>query len=487
MSFDPAAFSVALGGDPCNGLLQPPGTSWCQDAGAKGGTTGPNRSLFPEDYNNIAPRIGAAWDVNGDGKSAVRAGLGQFFLRERLSPGLNVGNNPPFIKTVSGLRTLDSNADPCGCFGTSLGSPNSGREQSAKTPNNWQWNVSYQREILRHTTWEIGYVGNKGLDLLRTSDVNQVLPGDRDHDGVDDRREYVLAAGGSATASNVRPYGVFGDKRITMWEHSGHSMYHSMQTQVVSRWGASQLQVSYTLARNRANVALDNSSGGLSADESRLDFTNPAVDDGLANTDRRHVFNTALVLAGPTMEDQHGVKAAFLGGWEVGTIVQAASGQAVTVYTGGLPGLNGGPSGTGYTDNQRPNTTGTSCRANSSSNPEQILDPAAFTLVGFQLGTIGNESRGYCRGPGMFQTDLAFYKTMRASSRAQVQLRFEIFNVFNRTNFLSQNLNNTMNLASVTLDPAQTKIVAYTPAGTFGQATRTRDARQMQFGLKVLF
>jgi hypothetical protein len=191
----------------------------------------------------------------------------------------------------------------------------------------------------------------------------------------------------------------------------------------------------------------------------------------------------------PTLEGQHGFKAAFLGGWEVATIVQAASGQAITVYTGGLPGgLNGGPSGTGYTDNQRPNmVSGADCQASNSSNPAQILNPAAFTLVDFQLGTIGNEQRGQCRGPGLLQTDLAFYKTVRASSKVQVQLRFEIFNVFNRTNFLSQNLVNTMGLQSVTLDPTQTKITAFTPAGNFGQATLTRDARQAQFGFKVLF
>ena len=488
MSFDPATFSAALGGDACNGLLQPPGTSWCQQAGLKGGTTGPNRSLFPQDLNNFAPRLGVAWDINGNGKSAFRAGLGQFYLRERLSPGLNVGNNPPFIINVNGLRKLDTKAEPCdGCFGRTLGSPNSGREQTAKTPNNWQWNLSYQQEILPHTTWDIGYVGNKGADLLRTADINEILPGDIDHNGMDDRRQYVITTPANGA---LRPYGsAFGDKRITLWEHSGSSMYHSMQTQVVSRWGASQFQASYTLSRTKANVALDNSSGSLSADESRLDLTNPGADDGLANTDRRHIFNAALVLALPTLEDQHGVKAAVLGGWEIGTIVQAASGQAVTIYTGGLPGgLNGGPSGTGYTDNQRPNmVSGVDCQASDSSNREQIINPAAFTLVGFPLGTIGNEPRGACRGPGMFQTDLAIYKTVRASSKAQVQLRFEIFNLFNRVNFLSQGLNTNMSLQSVTLDPSQTRITAFTPGGTFGQATRTRDARQAQFGLKILF
>jgi hypothetical protein len=260
----------------------------------------------------------------------------------------------------------------------------------------------------------------------------------------------------------------------------------------VSRWGASQLQASYTLSRNRANVALDNSDGSLSANESALDLSNPSGDFGYANTDRRHVFNAALVLAGPTMEDQHNMKGWLLGGWEVGTIFQAASGQAVTIRTGTIPGLNGGPSGTGYTDNQVPNiVAGADCRAHDDAHPEQIIDPAAVTLTNFQLGKLGDEERGACRGPGLLQTDLSFYKTMKASSRFQVQLRFEIFNVFNRTNFLSQNLVTTMNPVTVkydTGDPATaTKITGYTLPGNFGQATRTRDPRQAQFGVKLIF
>ena len=114
-----------------------------------------------------------------------------------------------------------------------------------------------------------------------------------------------------------------------------------------------------------------------------------------------------------------------------------------------------------------------------------------MTLTGFQLGTIGSEERGACRGPGLFQTDLAFYKTVKASARMQLQLRFEIFNVFNRTNFSSQSMNTIMNPTAVTFDTGDaataTKITAYTLPGNFGQATKTRDARQAQFGLKLLF
>jgi hypothetical protein len=491
MSFDPATYNAALGNDACNGLLQVPGADWCKQAGLKGGTAGPNRSLFPQDKNNFAPRAGVAWDVNGDGRSALRAGVGLFYLRERLSPGLNVGNNPPFNKNVNGLRVLDSNVDTCGCFGTTLGAPNSGREQIARTPHNWQWNALYQRELFRHTTGEIAYVGNKGMELLRTEDINEVRPGDLNHNGIDDRVDFVRAQGG-AGVGDIRPYGAWGDHRITMWSHSGESMYHSLQTQLISRWGISQFQASYTLSRTRANVALDNSSGSLSADESALDLSNPGRDFGLANTDRRHVFNAALVLAGPTMDDQSAAKKALLGGWEFSTIVQAASGQAVTIYAGNIPGLNGGPSGTGYTDNQRPNiVAGVDCRAHDSNHPEQIINPAAVTLAGFQLGTVGNEDRGACRGPGFVQADVAVYKTIRTTNRSQMQLRLEVFNLLDRTNFLSQNMITTMTPVSVTYDTGSaataTRIVGYTLPGNFGQAVRTRDARQVQFGLKLIF
>ena len=73
MNFVPSLFNPALGNDPCNGLLQPPGSNWCQDAGARGGADAPNRSLMDQDYNNFAPRLGVAWNVFGDGRTAVRA------------------------------------------------------------------------------------------------------------------------------------------------------------------------------------------------------------------------------------------------------------------------------------------------------------------------------------------------------------------------------------------------------------------------------
>jgi hypothetical protein len=146
-------------------------------------------------------------------------------------------------------------------------------------------------------------------------------------------------------------------------------------------------------------------------------------------------------------------------------------------------------SGTGYTGNQRPNVVeGQDCHA-SGGLPEQILNPAAWTLTGFQLGTFGNSGRGVCTGPNFAQVDLSLYKNIKITDRVKAQLRFEVFNVFNRVNFTSLNL--SLNATSATLDTGSqrtaTTITAFTPSGSFGQATSTRDPRQAQFGIKIIF
>jgi hypothetical protein len=482
-SFQPSLFDPALGGDACNGILQPPGTNWCQEFGARGGTEGPNDSLMNQDLNNFAPRVGVAWDVNGDGKTAVRAGIGQFFLRERLSPTLAISRNPPFVRTIVGARTLDSTANPCaGCIGNANPLPAQGREVDQTTPNNWQWNLMVQREIWRNTTLEVGYVGNYGYDLLRTRDPNQVPP--------ENRLAYARSQPANAL---LRPFGAaFGDRDIAFWTHDGESTYNSLQTQLVSRLGrGSQLQVSYTLARSRANVALTDSDQGLTQHTSALALENPDADWGRPAVGRTHIFNTSLVWMLPTFDGSSGLKKAFLGDWEIASIVGAATGQPFTAWTGTIPGLNGGPSGLGYDNNQRPNRTGESCDPPSGATAEQIVNPGAYTLNGFQLGTIGTAERGDCTGPGYFQFDLALYKNFRLANNVRIQFRWDIFNLFNNDNFIFNGLDSQMDASAVTFNTGSaataTSITSATIPTNFGQATRVRDPRQMQLGFKILW
>jgi hypothetical protein len=90
--------------------------------------------------------------------------------------------------------------------------------------------------------------------------------------------------------------------------------------------------------------------------------------------------------------------------------------------------------------------------------------------------------------------DLALYKNIKFSSRVRAQFRFEVFNIFNRVNFLggaTQGVINTMNPGNITFDtgdPATaTRITGYTVPGNFGQAQGTRDPRQAQFGIRLIF
>jgi hypothetical protein len=491
-SFVPSLFNPALGNDPCNGLLIVPGTNPCKDKGFKGGTAGPNRSLQDQKYDAIVPRLGVAWDLSGTGKTALRAGLGRFYLRERLSGGLSFPNNPPFGTVQSGLRKLDTAAEPCGgCFGVSSGAPSSGRDPNAIIPNSWTWNLSLGHELFRNTTFEVSYVGTKQQDQLQFRNANQVVPGDINKNGVDDRLDYVRAGSDTGIQAAVRPYGVFGNTSIWIWGHEGKAIYHSLQTQLTSRFGrGSQFQASYTWSKSTGNVPLDDS-GGANPDNSVTDLTNRSLDWGPTKMNRPHMFNASLVLMLPTFENKSGFVKHVLGDWEVASIVAATSGQSITVFAGAPPNLSSLYGNGDNQNNTRPlRVPGVSCRA-SGGPKEQILNPDAFTLTGYKLGTEGDAGRGICEGPRYFQADLSAYKNIKVSNRVKLQLRFEVFNILNNVNFLQGSVANGFNPVTATYDSTDmskvTKVTGYTIPVGFGQASTTRDARQAQFAIKLMF
>ncbi|HUP22079.1 MAG TPA: carboxypeptidase regulatory-like domain-containing protein [Thermoanaerobaculia bacterium] len=485
-AFAPERFDPALGNDPCNGLAQVPGTDPCGEAGFLGGVTGPGRGLVDDDTDNFAPRLGMAWDIRGTGNSVLRAGFGQFYQRERVGLQLELAGNPPFAFSQAGIRKLDDAAEPCGgCFALSSGIPRVGIDPELETPYTMQYNLTYEQRVGARSTIEISYVGSRGRHLLRRSDINQVPFGDANGNGIPDRLEYVRLEGNDGAQAQLRPFPQFGDVSILYWESNGTSEYDSLQTQFITRFGrGSQFQASYTRANFEADDPLTDSGAGAFPGQI-TDRDNQELDWGYAGLHRDHVFNASLILQLATFEGRGGFWEHFLGDWQVGGIMFYSTGQALTVFNGSIPTVNNA-SGTGFGQNQRPlRVPGVSC---SGSGDLQVINPAAYTLDGFQLGTIGNARRGDCEGPDFFQVDLSLYKNIRITDRVRGQLRFEVFNVTNRDNFLA--VGTSLNSTSVTLDAPlaeATQIISAEFPNNFGQATRVRDPRQIQLGFKLLF
>jgi len=474
-SFDPASASPALGGSPCNGLLFPTSENPCAQFGLAGGAEGPNRGLVPTKAVLVAPRLGVAWDVFGTGKTSIRGGLGLFYARERLSAGLGLGVNPPFGGQSTVDRQLESNRVLAGTTDLSFGAPSSGLEQDGANPSNWQWNVSLQHELFKNTVLEVAYVGNKGQDLRGQRNANEIAPANR----------LAYARTGS---DSLRPLGAIagiGNGGMTMETHDRRSLYHGLQASLVSRFGrASQASLAYSLSRSKADTSLDGST--IMA----MDSTNLALDYSRTGVDKTHVFAGTVVLMLPTFEEKGGLTRHVFGDWQVTGIAQASSGYPISVQLGGVTGLNG-LNGAGN-NNQRPDVVeGEPCRASGGSEL-QWLNPAKFTINGHQIGTNGNSPRGVCAGPGFFQVDAALYKNIHVSKKVTLQLRAEVFNVFDRANFRVGNglvMNwNPENAVFDTGDAATaTRVISATPGGGFGQLTDAGDAREMQLGIRLSF
>ena len=447
--------------DACNGIIVVPGTDPCGNAlkqlNALGiniplssGTPGANRALVNNNNHTIAPRLGIAWDPKGDGKNAIRVGVGQFYQREPV--GLDEGHtfNAPNVINASQTRPLEAAT----VFQGGSVSPSYSKEVRGVVPNSWQYNISAQRELKRNMTLQLGYVGNVGIHLTSGQQINAVPDA-----------SWVQAAFASGNALNaLRPANNFGG--IAQFQREGHATYNALQA--LYKWqlgNFSTIQAAYTWSHSIGDVELDNSSGSVN-EQAITDNNNVKLDKGSTNINRPNIFVMNEVFYLPKLANKAAFVRQTVGGWELNSIITISSGASLSTFTSGGASAyaptagagtdpcstaditNGtcvvGPNisalnstqGSGYNSNNRPNVvSGVGC--NSGESGRQILNPNAFTMVGFVLGSDGNASRGVCSGPDYRNFDMTLAKNWYFKEHYRLKFGLDFFNILNHANFYS--------------------------------------------------
>jgi hypothetical protein len=453
---------------------------------------------------NFAPRIGLAWDPFGDGKTAVRAGFGLFYnIQMSEVDRIAATSSPPFTTVATLTTTFPYDFEDC-CLDPGAGRPALELVDYLNTPQSYrmQWNLNLQREVFPDTTFTLGYVGARGVDLFRVFQWNGPDPVDPSQ----------CDATGGPTCVNPDPsrspyyFPLFGDRpdnsflfgrtcprggpgffrcprlnpnvdAVIQRAGGADSYYNSLQLSLNKRFSKGfQVQGVYTWSHS-----IDTSSKeirGVSESNQRYSTQNPldlVGERGSSNFDVKHVFalNYTVDLPG---QDLAGASGIVLGGWQLGGIVTMATGVPTTLLLGydNCRCLSGEIFGLSFTDNRPDLIPGGDINPilSDGREPERYFDPSQF--VPAPAGFHGKVARNTLRIPGVAQFDFSLVKESRISEEAQLQFRAEFFNILNRANFA---------------DPIPRLFLGVgRPEGAAGRITRTTTtSRQIQFALKIIF
>jgi Carboxypeptidase regulatory-like domain len=475
-SFNPAAYDpnqafqvlangnrVAGTGNPLNGITVNSQVS------VPGATVSPFGKSVAPTRNNFAPRVGIAWDPFKKGTTSVRAGYGIYFDQLSFSFAETdlVARNPPFQQTlVINPTTLDNPLAGTTAVNLSVQDV-SGIDPNYKTPYVQSWSLDVQHQFGAKTLVTAGYFGSRGVHLTGLIDANLLPPGFaltqtcRTNSTTPATFGPCQTAGQVFTSSTqelilnqIRPFRGYGAVRLLQTRFN--SNYHSLQVTAQRRFArSSQINLAYTWSKNLTNsqnefATAPQNTYGLNNEYAR------------ANLDRRHVLSINYIYELPFFQGQANLKEKVLGGWQISGITYYYTGLGFSATTSsndpaGLGLLGSSPSGA------RPDAL---CDPNSGAPQtfEQWFNTACFANPPAGVNRVGNESRNVITGRPTTRFDATLSKNIRFSESKSVQLRWEVFNIFNHTNFTTLSTNIT--------------------ASNYGFVTGVRDPRTMQLGIK---
>ena len=440
------------------------------------GDPGVPAGLIPTEKTAFAPRVGLAWDPNGQGKWLVSAAYGIFY-----EPFYN-GQGGPLQDPISAPPYL---ATPQAGFPVNFANPFQGSNPfngsfsepmtllvvtpKLKLPYAQDWNLNVQRSFGNDWLFQIGYVGTNAVHLPRLIEGNPAIyyPGQSTENNVIQRRLY---SGCTLAQPDNCVYASVG-------EIAGiaNSNYNALETSLRKRFGHGiSFLASYTYSKSIDDVSSFNITGSASqpvAGENDL-AQNPfdlAAERGRSMFDSRHRLVLSYQWSVPFWRQAHTWYQHAFGNWQFNGIFTAQSGTPFTVFDSTDVSLQGSaPEISGFSSN-RPNVVGNP--NNGPRTAQEWFNTGAFQRItpdpNSPVQQFGNEGRNVVQGPPYTNWDFAAVKNIRVMEGKELQFRGELFNFLNHTNLRLPNSDIS--------------------SPTFGQIHSDLGPRVIQVALKFLF
>lgn len=438
----------------------------------------PTQPAYTAPKNDIAPRVGFAWDPLGTGKTVIHGYGGLFYLPMQFGFGLI--SNIPALSSYS-VNLFQANITypapnpplPPGTANVSI------FPQNPKDGYSTNWLFGIQQEIAPNTVLSINYTANSVKHMQ--AGVNFAAVNLNPANTVTDVRPLSTTLG-TCTLPNC-----YASENLDSDELS--SNYNALQVQLRRKLGNLNLEANYTWSHEIDDMV--NVFGGFS------DPFNPNLDRGSGDWDVRNNFTASAVYSLPDLKGSSGLVRGFLGGWETSTIFQARSGLPTNIQL--ISGFFGIPMRPNYVPGQQLLVPGASW-PNSSFNINAFAVPPGYDGTwGTNLGDVG---RNALRGPGFFQWDLSVMKNFPITEKIKLQFRADIFNILNHPNFANPDGGICTGVAAASgstpafCENPNTGLPATNPnfgvtgqtvADSIGSQIGNGTARQEQFSLKVIF
>jgi len=420
---------------------------------------------------NFEPRIGVAYDLFGNGKTALRAGFGVFDVLPLPYQFLRLASAAaPYNITLSSSN-LPEGAFPTSAYTLALANYNpetlSGQrvvwiDQKPKRSYVLQWHAQVEQQVTENATLTIGYAGSRGTHLpYATDDINIVMP-------TKSNGSYYWPTSGGALLNPAVG-------QLDALNYNADSYYHGLQTGLRGNLTKSlRVQASYTWQKT-----IDDGSSTLAGDQylnsasSVPLWFDAATRRGLADFNLAQNGVVSALWSIPSLKHSALPAQLLLSNWELGGILQASTGAPFSVYLGGDPLGLGSTDPWAYPDRIKGNGCAT---AVNSGNANAYIKTSCFAFP-TEKNRLGNSGRNSLIGPGATTLDASLYKHQALPiHNANLQIRVEAFNLLNHANFASP------------LDNYYLFNEDGSAIGDAGKITSTQgSSRQIQLGVKLQF